>query len=138
MSTAAVNRAVARAERVLPGSPALPGKRDPRWQAIIRIGAFVETHPEEVWQFVQRWGKHAQLDIRAAVATCLLEHLLQAHFERIFPRVRSAAFESARFARTFQMCWQFGQAEEPANHARIKRLQSQLRRTPKPPPRRAS
>ena len=38
----AVHRAIARAERVLPGKPAAEGKRDPRWQAIIRVGEFIE------------------------------------------------------------------------------------------------
>ncbi|MDB5323843.1 MAG: hypothetical protein JWN40_5474 [Phycisphaerales bacterium] len=73
----AVRRAVARAQSVLPGRPALEGQPDPRWQAIIRVGTFIESHPEPVWEFARRWGKHAQADLRAAVATCLLEHLLE-------------------------------------------------------------
>ena len=127
-SETAVQRAIARAERILPGRPAPDGKPDPRWQAIIRVGAFIETQPEPVWQFAHRWGKHAQADLRMAVATCLLEHLMEHHFELVFPRVRQAAFESVRFARTFSSCWSFGQSEDPKNAARIKRLQSQLRR----------
>jgi hypothetical protein len=125
---AAVQRAIARAERVLPGTPAPEGKRDPRWQAIIRVGEFIETQPEAVWQFTYRWGKHAQSDLRSAVATCLLEHLLEHHFELVFPRVRRASLESVRFADTFLSCWSFGQSEEPNNAARMKRLHSQLRR----------
>ena len=125
----AVQRAIARAERILPGTPAAEGKRDPRWQAIIRVGEFVETQPEAVWQFAQRWGKHAQADLRTAVATCLLEHLLEHHFELLFPRVRRAALESVRFAETFRSCWWFGQAKAPRNTARVKRLESQLRRS---------
>jgi hypothetical protein len=123
----AVQRAIARAERILPGSPAPEGKRDPRWQAIIRVGEFVETQPEAVWQFTHRWGKHAQRDLRSAVATCLLEHLLERHFELVFPRVRQASLESVRFADTFSSCWSFGRSKKPNNTARIKRLQSQLR-----------
>ncbi|HEV2296008.1 MAG TPA: hypothetical protein VGR35_19340 [Tepidisphaeraceae bacterium] len=45
----AVQRAIARAERILPGKPARDGKRDLRWQAIIRVGEFIETQPEAVW-----------------------------------------------------------------------------------------
>ena len=125
----AVQRAVARAERILPGTPAPDGKRDPRWQAIIRLGEFIETQPEALWPFVERWGKHASADLRTAVATCLLEHLLECHFELLFPRVRRAALQSPRFADTFAGCWQLGQAKEPKNAARFKRLESQLRRT---------
>ncbi|MEK6642311.1 MAG: hypothetical protein AABZ08_00250 [Planctomycetota bacterium] len=125
----AVQRAIARAERILPGTPAPEGKRDPRWQAIIRVGEFVEAQPEPVWEFAHRWGNHAQSDLRMAVATCLLEHLLDRHFELLYPRVRHAALESPRFADTFDSCWWFGQAKTPKNAARIKRLQSQLRRS---------
>ena len=124
----AVGRAIARAESVLPGTPAPEGKRDPRWQAIIRIGQFIDTRPEPIWQFVQRWGNHAQADLRRAVATCLLEHLLEHHFDLLFPRVRKAALESPRFADTFNGCWLFGQAELPKNAAKMNRLRQQLRR----------
>src|SRR5436190_5294957 len=96
-SDAAVRRAIARAETVLPGRPAPEGKRDPRWQAIIFVGEFIESQPEHVWEFAQRWGKHAQRDLRAAIATCLLEHLLEYHFDAFFPRVRGVALQSARF-----------------------------------------
>lgn len=127
-----VLRAIARAERILPGTPAPEGKRDPRWQAIIRVGEFIETQPEPVWQFAHRWGKHAQSDLRMAVATCLLEHLLEHHFELLFPRVRRAAMESPRFANTFNSCWPFGEAKTTKNAARIKRLRGQLRRSRQP------
>src|SRR5439155_19473026 len=124
----AVQRAIARAERILPGTPTPEGKRDPRWQAIIRVGEFIETQPEPVWQFAHRWGTHAQADLRMAVATCLLEHLLEHHFELLFPRVRRAALDSPRFAETLGWCWPLGRAKEPKNVGRIKRLQAQLRR----------
>jgi hypothetical protein len=124
----AVRRAIARAERVLPGVPASDGKRDPRWQAIIRVGQFVETQPEAVWQFARRWGTHAQRDLRSAVATCLLEHLLEHHFELVFQRVRRASLESVRFADTFASCWSFGRSTDLKNAARIKRLRAELRR----------
>jgi hypothetical protein len=124
----AVHRAIARAERVLPGTPAPEGKRDPRWQAIIRVGEFVRTHPDPVWRFAHRWGKHARRDLRNAVATCLLEHLLEHHFELVFPRVRRASLESVRFADTFSSCWSFGRSIEPKNAARVKRLKTQLAR----------
>lgn len=124
----AVQRAVARAERVLPGTPAPEGERDPRWQAIIRVGEFIQTQPEAVWSFAHRWGRHARRDLRSAVATCLLEHLLEHHFELVFPRVRRASLESVRFADTFASCWSFGRSREPKNAARVKRLQGQLAR----------
>ena len=124
---AAVQRAIARAERILPGTPASEDKRDPRWQAILRVGEFIEAQPEAVWQFAHRWGKHAQADLRMAIATVLLEHLLEYHFELLFPRVRQAALSSPRFADTLGSCWLFGQAEVPKNATRIDRLKRELR-----------
>jgi hypothetical protein len=118
----AVQQAIARAQRILPGKPATERKRDPRWQAIIRVGEFVETQPEAVWKFAHRWGRHTQADLRMAIATCLLEHLLEHHFEMLFPRVRQAVIESPRFASTFNSCWSFGQSALPENAQRISRI----------------
>ncbi len=131
----AVQRAIARAERLLPGTPAPDGRPDPRWRAIIQVGEFIETQPEPVWEFALRWGKHAQTDLRMAIATCILEHLLQHHFVLLFPRVRRTALESPRFADTFRSCWQFGQAEIPKYAAKFKRLREQVDRlhAPKSP-----
>jgi hypothetical protein len=99
---------------------------DPRWQAIIAVGWFIEAEPEAVWGFAARWGKHANADLRMAVATCLLEHLLEHHFELLFPRVEQLARRSVRFADTFTSCWEFGQAELPRNSRRFDALVKEL------------
>jgi len=117
-----VKNAIRRAERILPGTPAPDGEVDPRWQAIIHIGYFVETQPEEVWTFVQRWGKHPNPDLQAAIATCLLEDLLEYHFDLIFPRVEREVRASKRFRDTLKRCWKLGQAKKPHNAAKIDRL----------------
>lgn len=123
-----ISQAIAKAEALLPGHPAPDGEQDPRWQAIIQIGQFIETNPEEVWEFTRRWGKHAQADLRAAIATCLLEHLLERRFDLIFPRIRNEANSSVRFASTLLLCWSFGQAERPVNARRMAQLKGELRR----------
>jgi hypothetical protein len=117
-----VNEAIRRANLILPGRPAPDGQNDPRWQAIIAVGEFIRTEPEAVWAFVDRWGKHANDDLRAAIATCLLEHLLEYHFDLLFPRVERQVSRSKRFADTFSRCSKFGQAETPRNAARLDRL----------------
>ena len=116
-----VQQAIQRAEALLPGSPAPEGE-DHRWLAIIGIAEFVETNPEELWTFVNRWGSHSQEDLRDAIATCLLEHLLEWHFDPMFPRVEQAAQNSPLFADTFRRCWKLGQAELPENAARFDAL----------------
>src|SRR3954451_1613593 len=110
-----VLRAIHEADALLPGEPVAAGI-DPRWQAIIVVGEYIESDPEPVWQFVLRWGAHPQEDLRSAIATCLLEHLLEYHFVAYFPQVERGALEDPMFGDTFQRCWQFGQAEE-AGHA---------------------
>lgn len=110
------------AETILPGTPAPEGAEDPRWQAVIAIGEYVETHPEDVWPFVARWGTNPQADLRDAIATCLLEHLMEHHFELIFPRVEQLTKVDKMFADTFTRCWKLGEAELPQNASRFDAL----------------
>jgi hypothetical protein len=112
------------AEAILPGTPAPAGADDPRWQAIIAIGEYIETHPEDVWPFVARWGASTQADLRDAIATCLLEHLMEHHFELVFPRVEQLAKTDRMFADTLSRCWKFGQAELPENAKKIDALRA--------------
>jgi hypothetical protein len=127
-SEAAVQRAIARAQALLPGVPAPEGKPDRRWEAIIRVADYIDSRPEEVWRFCLRWGKHPQTDLRMAIACVLLEHLIEQHFELIFPRVRRAAMQSVRFADTVRSCWCFLPEQDPEKYEQVKRLQKQLLR----------
>lgn len=118
-----VHRAIKQADRTLPGKPVLNGEENTRWQAVIKVGEYVETNPEEVWQFVRKWGPHAQADLRMAIACCLLEHLLEHHFDLVFPRVQKAVAQSGRFADTFSHCWKGGQPDRFANAPKFDALQ---------------
>ncbi len=127
-----VTEAIQLAERVLPGIEAAEGESDPRWQAIIEVGAYVESDPEAVWEFTVRWGKYDDDDLRGAIATCVLEHLLQYYFDLLFPRVEELARESKLFAGTFCSCWKFGQSELPHNAARFDELKREFGCGPSP------
>jgi hypothetical protein len=122
-----VEKAIAAAERLLPGvalsDDAYP---DPRWQAIIRVGFFIESDPDEVWAFAAKWGCRGDKDLRGAIATCLVEHLLEYHFNRVFPRIEELAMKRRRFADVFLSCWEFGQSERPKNRRRLNRLRRRL------------
>ena len=113
-----VSEAIREAEMMLPGVPVEIGN-DPRWQAIIAVGEFVESDPGDVWDFISRWGCDPQQDLRLAVATCLLEHLLELHFGAYFPQVEQLALSDPLFGDTVRQCWQFGQALEPGNAKRF-------------------
>jgi hypothetical protein len=121
-----LTESVKRANRVLPGDPAPPGEQDARWQAIIEVAEYIESDPEGVWRFVRQWGSYPQDDLRDAIATCLLEHLLEHHFDRLFARVADWARRDAAFADTLRRCWRFGQSERPANALRLEALLQEL------------
>jgi HEAT repeat protein len=123
-----VHEALAAAEQLLPGHPAPDGVEDPRWQAIIEVGMFAEQEPEAIWPFVLKWGSHEDEDVRAAIASCLLERLLEDHFDLLFPLVETAARSNTWFAETTSICWKFGEAKEPMRAARFDRLCSDIRR----------
>jgi hypothetical protein len=112
---------IAAADHILPGNPR-ENDRD-RWQAIVAIGEYIQSEPDAIWDFVLRWGDNALEDLRDAIATVLLEHLLEHHFERIFPRVELAVRADPLFADTFCRCWKFGQSELIENAERFDRLQ---------------
>jgi hypothetical protein len=115
---------IAYADSILPGTPAPDGEQDPRWSAIIAIGDHIASGPGPIWEFVARWGTHPQDDLRMAIATCLLEHLLQYHFDLVFPRVRALAEANALFADTFSQCWKFGQSKLPENSRKFDAFQA--------------
>ena len=118
--------AIAAAEKLLPGHPAPDGEIDARWQAIIAVGEFIEAEPEAVWQFARRWGCTSDEDLRAAVSTCLLEHLLEYHFDSLFPEMEAAARAESAFAKALGMCWHFGLTETPDRAARLRSLLIEL------------
>ena len=102
-----VQQAIENANALLPGSPLSNDEEiDPRWQAIIEVGNYVESNPKEVWEFITRWGKSESEDVRTAIGTCLLEHLLQYHFSTYFPRVESLAGTDPLFGDTFLSLWE--------------------------------
>ena len=96
------------------------------WTAAIKLGDFVESDPHTAWPFVIKWGCAKNEDTRAAVATCLLEHVLEYHFEEFFPKVKELALEKPTFAATFKICSKFGQSEEPVNSKRWNALERRL------------
>ncbi|MEO7454494.1 MAG: DUF6869 domain-containing protein [Fimbriimonadales bacterium] len=99
---------------------------DERWQAIIAVGGFIQAEPEPVWEFIMRWGVNDCSDLRAAIATVLLEHLLEHHFDAYFPHVEKLARNDANFADTLSTCWAFGESKRPSNLTRLKALLKSL------------
>jgi hypothetical protein len=122
-----VEEAIAAAESILPGHAAPDGEIDPRWQAIIAVSEFIEAEPEVVWSFARKWGAHPDDDLRMAISTCVLEHLLGFHFDAFISRVEEAARVDQLFSKTVSSCWKFGQSHEPTRAARLDRLKPSIR-----------
>jgi hypothetical protein len=99
-----IEEAIAAAESILPGQPAPDGELDDRWQAVIAVAEFIETEPEAVWAFTKKWGRHPDDDVRTAIWTCLLEHLLEQHFDAFISRVEEAAKADRLFADAVASC----------------------------------
>jgi hypothetical protein len=123
-----VHETIAEVEAMLPGQAAPEEEEiDPRWQAIIRIADFIPEEPEAVWTFILRWGCSDDDDLRRAVGTVLLEHLLEQHFDNYFPKVATAVEKNVLFRSTFAICAKFGQSKQEGNSERFDRLKEKCR-----------
>jgi hypothetical protein len=80
-----------------------------RWQALIVVGEFIKEMPEVVWPIVLRFGSCDDEDMRAGVATVLLEHLLEYH-RRVYEPLLNKHIQNgnASLAATLSMCWDLG------------------------------
>ncbi len=119
---------LSRAGALLAKTPVSESTSGQLWQAVVSVAQFVPSYPEETWDFASRWGRHRAEDIRSAIASCLLEHLLELHFQLIFPRIERAVREDKLFADTFLRCWKLGQSRRADNEARFDSLARECRR----------
>jgi hypothetical protein len=94
--------AIAEAESLLHLTPVKKGK-DPRWQAIIKIGGFIESEPEVIWAFIYEARQTNDEDLQAALACCLLEDLIEAHPEYKL-RAQDLASRDKDFQKLFELC----------------------------------
>ena len=62
-------------------------EEDARWAGAIEAGELVLDEPHRAWEIVVKYGSSDDLDLRDAIATCVLEHLLENHFNIYFPKV---------------------------------------------------
>lgn len=65
------------------------------------------------------WVGHEQVDVRSAIATCLLEHLLERHFEHVFPAVEKAVGREELLRDTLGRCFKLGRALDTPNARRM-------------------
>ena len=79
-----------------------------RWAAAAELGEFVYSEPDLLWPIVLKHGSSPDEDLRAAVATCLLEHILEHHFDAFFPKLKIEILkENSNLRNTLELCWKF-------------------------------
>ncbi len=100
-----------------------------RWAAAEAAGELIAVKPWDVWRLVLRHGASDDEDLRTAVATCMLEHLLEDHFDTFFPLLE-AQIRGGNYALgdTLRRCWKLGAAELPNNAKKWDRLLSDAKR----------
>ena len=97
-----------------------------RWLGAIALGEFAESDPKAIWPLTIKHGSRRHADVRIAIATCVLEHILEYPFEKFFERVANAAKDSASLADTARSCWLMGRSELRRNTERWEKLMTQL------------
>ena len=68
-----------------------------------------------------------------AISTCLLEHLLEQHFDNFIGRVEQRVHDDRLFADMVSRCWKFGKSELPERAARFDRLAASGEDVPEDP-----
>ena len=94
-----------------------------RWAAAAELSEFTKKAPAALWPIILKHGASNDPDLRQAVATCLLEHVLEYHFDRYFPLLEKEIEKgNINLRDTFSSCWKFGQSEKRKNSKRWDRL----------------
>jgi len=94
-----------------------------RWAAAQAAGELIGQRPWDVWRLVLRHGVSDNEDTRTAVATCMLEHLLEDHFDVFFPLLETQVRTGNHMlGDTLRRSWKLGLAEEPKNAERWDKL----------------
>lgn len=98
-----------------------------RWKAAISLGEYCKPDPKSVWPLTVKYGSSRKADTRTAIATCVLEHILEHHFDPYFGESLKIIREgNVRFGRTLAMCWTFGQAQKKNNSLRFDRFKKRF------------
>lgn len=87
--------------------------REVRWQAIIVIGEYIPVgiRNEEIWNLVIQYSG-VDDDMQQALATVLLEHLLEYDYDCTIKRIATAASDwNTTLRDVLERCWRFGQSD---------------------------
>jgi len=95
------------------GSPEL------RWEAAAHLAEHINDASSDVWKLVLKHGSSDDGDLRSAIATCALEHLLEMSFDQYFGLLELEVRKGNRnLLNTLKLCWKFGDSECSSNSDR--------------------
>lgn len=90
-----------------------------RWEAASHLADYIEDASSDVWKLVLEHGSSEDEDMRSAIATCVLEHLLEMSFDRYFSLLELEIGKGNRnLMKTLKLCWKFGESERSSNSDR--------------------
>jgi hypothetical protein len=84
-----------------------------RWQSLIVIGEYIPAgyRNNAIWQLILQYCGRDE-DMQNALATVLLEHLLEHDFYNMFPQVVAEVERGNEWVvDLLERCWAFGEAE---------------------------
>jgi hypothetical protein len=96
------------------------------WSACVVLSYFVDQHPLQLFSIIQSVAEVASDDQRTALAKCLLEHLMESHFDFVIDSITIEPNPSQRFALAdiLSRCWPYGEAENHSNWKKVETLLS--------------
>lgn len=87
------------------------GNESDRWAAAAELSEHVVSNSDRIWPTVLELASSDVEDIRQAVATNVLEHILEHDFDRFFPLIESEVKRGNENLRdSVRLCWKFGQS----------------------------
>jgi hypothetical protein len=101
------------------------------WAGAVAMGEYCESEPGSIWPLTVKYASHDHAEMRMAIASCVLEHLLEFHFDPYFGLSRDIIRSGNRaFADTFSHCWKVGEADRPENAAKFDALVTEIKAAP--------
>lgn len=82
-----------------------------RWRTFLLVGEYIRDFPSKVWPFIVKYGAVPNKDIRNGVASCLLEHILEYHYDKYLPEVEKLLFSNKNYIYIFKGSFFFGDEE---------------------------
>ena len=76
-----------------------------RWQSLIIIGEYLDKYPDYIFKIIIKYGSSKDEDMRTAVATILLEHLLEKDFKKYFNLYKNLSTNNYYLLDTLSKCW---------------------------------